>query len=96
MERVNGRIVVSTLIIMAAGLYRVYVVRDFSTRGAGGVTLIRVIVGGYMLALVASIIDLAGGPASTVAGLLMGLAVLTALYAVLPDLFQRFSSRKGA
>ncbi len=96
MERINGRIVVSTLILMAAGAYRVLLVDKSASAGGGkaGVTITRVLVGGYILALVVSIIDLVGGPASTMAGLLMALAVTTALYAVIPDLFHRITQRR--
>lgn len=87
MDHLNGRIIVSVIILMAAGAYRVLVVKQKGVQGK--VTLTRILVGGYILAIVASIIDLIGGPASTVAGLLMALAVMTALYAVIPDLFQR-------
>lgn len=96
MERLNGRIVVGVLILMAAGTYRVLVINHpagNSPKTTQGATVTRVIVGGYILAIVASIIDLVGGPASTVAGLLLALAVMTALYAVIPDLFQRITSR---
>lgn len=92
MDHVNGRIIFSTLILMAAGVYRLQI-----SKGKGGgtsTTLTRVLVGGYILALVASVIDLAGGPASEVSGLLMALAVFTALLAVLPDLFQRITQHQ--
>lgn len=95
MEHVNGRIVVATIILMGAGVYRVLVVKS-ATRAPNdtrSTTVTRVIVGGYILAIFASIIDLVGGPASTIAGLLMMLAVATALYAIIPDLFSRFSKR---
>lgn len=101
MEHVNGRIIVATVVLMGAGVYRVLVVNKPATGNTSdpnakrSVTITRVLVGGYMLAVVASIIDLVGGPASTIAGLLMGLAVMTALYAVLPDLFQRFAARRA-
>lgn len=96
MEQINGRIVVSTLVLMAAGAYRVLLVdKSQGAKNSGAsVTITRVLVGGYILALVVSIIDLVGGPASTLAGLLMALAVTTALYAVIPDLFARITKRR--
>lgn len=98
MEHVNGRIVVATIILMGAGVYRVLVVKSATKapNDTRSTTITRVIVGGYILAVFASIIDLVGGPASTIAGLLMMLAVMTALYAIIPDLFSRFSKRGGA
>lgn len=99
MEHINGRIIVATLVLMGAGVYRVLVVNKPAKGNTSdpnskrSVTITRVLVGGYMLAIVASVIDLVGGPASTIAGLLMMLAVMSALYAVLPDLFGRLGAR---
>lgn len=96
MERVNGRIVVAVLVIMAAGAYRVLVIKSpgaTAPSGASGVTITRVIVAGYLLGIVAAIIDLIGGPVSAVAGLMLALAVVTALYTVIPDLFSRITAR---
>lgn len=90
MQQVNGRIVVSVVILMAAGVYRILVAKTSSA------TITRVIVGGYLLALVASIIDLVGGPGAAIAGLLLPLAVVTVLFAIIPDLFSRITARKGA
>lgn len=87
MEVVNGRIVVSVIVLMVAGVYRLTVMKT------GGGNLTRVIVGAYMLAIVASIIDLVGGPISVLAGLLLMLAVGTALYSVIPDLISRIQRR---
>lgn len=96
MQGVNGKIVVSVVIIMAAGVYRILVVKSATKdpNSSSSTNLTRIIVGGYILAIVASIIDLIGGPGAVVAGLLLALAVTTALYAVLPDLFQRINTRK--
>lgn len=89
----NRQIITSVLIIMAAGTYRVLLVRP--TGGKQTLTVTRVLVGGYMLAIIASIIDLVGGLGAQLSGMLLALAVMTALFAVLPDLFSRFS-KKGA
>lgn len=97
MGGVNRTIIVSTVLIMATGAYRVFLVKPTGADGTSRTaTLTRVIVGGYVLAIIASVIDLVGGPASQVAGLLLALAIMTAAYAVLPDLFSRISTRKGA
>lgn len=90
----NRQIITSVLIIMAAGAYRVLVVRP--APGKQTLTVTRVLVGGYMLAIFAAIIDLVGGLGAQLSALLLGLAVMTALFAVIPDLFSRFSSKKGA
>ena len=91
---INRPIIISVIILMAAGTYRVLLMRS-NSKTAHGAALLRVLVGGYMLAIIASIIDLVGGPATTVAGMLVALATTTALYIVLPDLFSRFA-KKGA
>lgn len=97
MEAVNGRIIVGTLILMGAGVYRVLLVpgtKDPNNTTSRSIT--RVLVGGYLLAIVASIIDLVGGPASAISGLLVALAVMTALYAILPDLLGRIAAHNRA
>ena len=92
---VNRQIVVSVLILMSAGAYRVLVVHpDPKTRP--GVTLTRVLIGGYVLAIIASIVDLVSGVGSQIAGLLLGLAVTSALLAVLPDLVSRLAGGGAA
>lgn len=91
---INRQIVISGLVLMAAGAYRVFLMTPKTDRA--NVTLTRVLVGGYVLVILASVLDLVGGPAPAIAGGIMSLAVLTALYAVLPDLFQRITARKGA
>jgi hypothetical protein len=91
---VNRQIVTSVLIIMGAGAYRVLVIKP--APGKHTLTLTRVIVGGYMLAIIASIIDLVGGLGAQLSNMLLGLAVMTALFAVIPDLFSRFSQRRSA
>ena len=91
---VNRPIVISVVILMAAGAYRVLVVKpDPKTRP--GVTLTRVLIGGYILAVIASVLDLVSGVGSQIAGMLLGLAVTSAMLAVLPDLLSRFSTGKG-
>lgn len=94
MDHVNGRIIVSVLILMAAGVYRFRVMGQRTAAGRQ-ITITRILVGGYVLAIVASIIDLAGGGIGTVAGLILALAVMTALFLVIPDLFSRISQRNA-
>jgi hypothetical protein len=90
MERVNGKIIVSVVILMAAGVYRIKLAKPSSSTN-----VTRVIVGGYILAILASVIELVAGPVAPVAGMLLALAVGTALYAVLPDLLSRINTRKA-
>ena len=92
---VNRQIVTSVLILMAAGAYRVLLAKK-DPKAKPGLSLTRVLIGGYVLAIIASIIDLVSGVGSQIAGLLLGLAVTSSLIAVLPDLISRFSPKQGA
>lgn len=95
MDRINGRIITSVLILTAAGIYRFRVMGQKTAAGRQ-ITITRILVGGYILAIVASIIDLAGGQVGAIAGLLLALALLTALFTILPDLFARIGMRQNS
>lgn len=83
----NRRIIISGVLLIAAGVYRVVVVKDTKT------TLTRVIVGGYLLMVLASLIDLVGGPVGQISSLLLTLALGTLALAILPDIASRIAGR---
>lgn len=85
MGSVNRTIVVSVVIIMAAGVYHF-----FLQGGNKNTTLTRIIVGGYMLGLFASLFALVGGPVGQVAGWLLMLAMGVAAFTVITDLVSRY------
>lgn len=89
MDRLNGRIIFSTLILMGVGIYRLQISKNAS---GTQLTLTRILVGAYLLAIIASILDLAGGQVSEVVGGIMMLAVFSALLLVIPDVFQRINA----
>lgn len=73
--QVNRTIIIAAVLLIATGAYQVLWSR---THGQpSGVTLTRVIIGGYMLALIASIVDLVSPTIGYLAGLVMLLAVTT-------------------
>lgn len=82
--RLNHTIIISGLILMAGGAYRVLVMKD-------GGFLTKVIVGGYVLVLLASFLDLIGGPISTFVGYLMWLAVGTVALGILSDVVKKLT-----
>ena len=84
---VNRKIVIAGVIIMGAGAYHVFVSKN------GGLT--RVVVGGYLLMLLGSLLDLIGGPVSQVLGWLMLLAAGTAALTILPPVAQAISGWTG-
>lgn len=102
MERVNTKIIVSVVILMVAGVYRLLVMGQKETgqrQASQPVTLTRIIIGGYSLGIIASVIELVGGPIPALTGSLLALAVGTALFTVIPDLFSRLGkgpSKSGA
>ena len=91
---VNKKIIVAVLIIMASGLYTVLVIHNGSDPKRSS-TVTKVVVGAYILGIVVSLVDLLGGPFGQVANALLLVALATALYAVIPDLAQRFQQRKA-
>lgn len=91
---VNKTIIVAVIIIMASGLYTVLVATKPAGTRSSNVT--RVVVGAYLLGIAVSIVDLLGGPFRQVSNGLLLVAVLTALYAILPDIGQRVQQRKQA
>ena len=93
---VNRQIVTSVLILMAAGAYRVFVVQKPDPKAKPGVSLTRVLIGGYVLAIIASVVDLVSGVGAQISGLLLGLAVTSSLIAVLPDLVSRLAGGGAA
>lgn len=87
--RVNGRIIVATLLITGTGLYTVWV------QGASG-RPIRIVVGGYVLAIIAGALDLIGGPVSEIVGMLLLLAAAVAVGTVfLPDFLGRVNTQRA-
>lgn len=90
---VNKPVVVATIVLIATGVYTVKLMKPDGS-GTRGRTITRVLVGGYLLAIIASIVDLVGGPAAAVASGLMMLAVAAALFAVLPDLLARLPAQQ--
>ena len=98
---VNKTIIVSVIIIMASGLYTVLLSKQHASGLAGAAqnaahpdqtrskTVTRVVVGAYLLGIVVSVVDLLGGPFGHVAGMMLLVAVATALYAIIPDIAQR-------
>lgn len=100
---INKTIIVSVVIIMAAGLYTVLVInREGVTKGgmdlAGRTnsTVTKVIVGAYLLGIVVSVVDLLGGPFAHVGSLMLLLAVATALYAIIPDIANKLGQRNAS
>lgn len=85
----NRQIVISAVVIVAAGAYHLYVGTSNNKT-----TLTRIVIGGYLLALIASAFDLVGGPFTRVLGAIMVLAAGTAAATVLPDLASRIQGRK--
>lgn len=86
---VNRPIIISVMILMAAGTYRAFLVtRDPTAKHA--TTITRILVGGYVLAIIASILDLVTPLGARLASLLLALAVTSAAVAILPDLISRF------
>lgn len=72
--QVNRTIIIAAMLLTATGAYQVLWSRS---HGQQSVTLTRVIIGGYMLAVIASIVDLVSPTIGYVAGLVMLLAVTT-------------------
>lgn len=82
---VNRTIIVSTIIIMTAGLVNVLIIKNPAKQTTGHArTVTRVVVGGYVLAIVVSLIDLLGGPFAHVGGMMLMVAVATAFFAIYP------------
>lgn len=92
---VNRRIIVATLLIMATGVYTVLAIEP-ATGSGKHTTLTRVIVGAYMLAIIVSVLDLVSpNIAGALGGGLLMVALLTALYAVLPNVFSKVNSNSS-
>lgn len=81
---VNRQIIVGVVILMATGAYQLLVVKSVHT------TLVRIIVGGFMLGVIASALDAFGGGAGQIAGWIVMLAVATSILVVIADLATRF------
>lgn len=89
---VNRTIVVATVLIVAAGAYNVIVVQKNHAR----TTITRIIVGGYMLAILTAVIDLlTGGRSTPVTGGLLMVAVGTIILTILPDLLGRLGTHNA-
>lgn len=83
----NPTIIVGTVLLVVGGAYIVVVMRQ------GSHNYTKVVVGGYLLAITAGLIDLVSPEAGHVAGLLIMLAVGTLAFLIIPDLFSRISKR---
>lgn len=86
----NKQIILATVIIAAAGAYYVILIKPT------GSSITKVLVGAYMTAILASIADLVSPETSAIAGGLMMLAVVTALFVVLPDMLSRITQHNTA
>lgn len=91
---INKTIIIGTIIIITGGVYTTAV--NTQKGGKGANTLVtRVLIGGYLVAIVLSIADLFA-PLQAVASAFLMLAVVTTLFVVLPDLLQRVQKRNRA
>lgn len=72
----NKAIIISTLGITGTGI-----LKDVATGGTKPIG--NILVGGYVLALLASLADLAGGAVSRIVGMIMGLALFASIMYVL-------------
>lgn len=91
---VNRPIVIGAFLLMAAGAYNVLVIqRTGNAKPAITGPLTHVLVGGFILAFVVSLVDLVGGPVGAVGGMLIMLAVITAALLIIPDLSKRLQAR---
>lgn len=86
--QINKQVVISALVLMGVGAYHIVVQKQ------GGL-LSRVLIGGYLLALLASIAEFFGGPVAQVTGMLLALAVGTALLTIVGDIFARVAGWHG-
>jgi hypothetical protein len=96
MGSVNRTIVASVIIIMAAGIYHLFLQSPGQNNIIKSPLLIRIVVGGYMLGLFASLFDLIGFGIGQVAGWLLMLAVGVAVVTVISDLVTRFSKQQNS
>ena len=81
---VNRHILITTVVILAGGI-----VQQFSGKGAG---YTRTIVGALLFMLILSLIDVFGGPASTLAS---ALAMVTLVYVALDVFLPAFFKLPG-
>ena len=82
---VNRKIVIAGVVIVVAGAWHVFVSKNHR--------LTQVVVGGYLLMLLGSLLDLAGGPISQIVGWLMLLAAGTAALTLLPPVGQAIAGQ---
>src|SRR5215467_6498860 len=75
---INRTIIAAVVIISAGGVIRIW-----TGTASPGRTLSQVLIGGFILLLALSVVDLFGEPLSTIAG---GLAMLAALVVILNDI----------
>jgi hypothetical protein len=87
----NRTIIAATIIIMVAGIYHY-----FLQSANKSTTLTRILVGGYMLAFFASLLDLIGFGVGQVAGWILMLAVAASVYSVINDLASRNAARTSS
>lgn len=88
----NKTIVLAAVLLTATGAYQVLYSR--LTGKNTGPTLTRVVVGGYMLAVIASVVDLISPSAGYVAGLLMMLALTTVALTIAGNLGSLFAKKQ--
>lgn len=88
----NKTIVLAAVLLTATGAYQVLYSR-LNGKNTGP-TLTRVVVGGYMLAVIASVVDLISPSAGYVAGLLMMLALTTVALTIAGNLGSLFAKKQ--
>jgi hypothetical protein len=103
MGGVNRTIIASVVIIMAAGIFHLVILQTVARIGPGnsnkyplitGPGLTRVIVGAWMLGLIASIFDLIGSGVGQIAGWLLMLAVGVAVLTTVGDFVTFFGTQQ--
>lgn len=85
--QLNKPIIIGAFLIAGTGLYRVLILKDTNSSAT------RVVMGSYLLALLLSLVDLIGGPASQIASGLMMLAVGANLLIVVPDIAGKITAQ---
>ena len=88
MGAVDRKLIAYVVIIMATGIYKFFLVKDTSKH----TTLTRIIIGGYMLGLFASLFDLVGSGLGQVANWMLLLAAGVAVLTVIQDIYDRYNN----
>lgn len=94
---VNRGIIVAVVIIVAVGIYHYFITAKGTTaaRLTQSATITHIIIGGFMLALFASVFDLVGGGVGRISFGLLMLAVLVAVTTVIADIATRYVSQQN-